>query len=359
MEKVKLIAFHLPQYHRFPENDAWWGEGFTEWTNVKKAKALFEGHNQPRVPLHSHYYDLTNAEDLKHQMELAENYGIDGFCYYHYWFDGKLLLHKPLELMRTFDKKLPYFFCWANEPWTKAWDGLNSEILMPQRYGGEEEWEQHFQYLLTFFKDPYYMCKDNMPIFVIYRTNNITDCDAMIAYWNQKCKENGFDGIYVVEEVNSFQKEPSTTNSKAYLEFEPMYTSSHMRSLADRIKDKVQRAKFDEKTNTEIGIFDYQEIWKNILTRKRVIKDKQVFLGGFVDWDNTARKGTKGMVFLNCGPDKFEKYMREQMEKAKEIGSEFVFINAWNEWGEGTYLEPDEKYQYGYLEAISRIVKDR
>lgn len=179
-EKVKLIAFHLPQYHTFPENDQWWGKGFTEWTNTRKAVPLYKGHYQPRTPLNKNYYQLDRLDDILWQMDLAKKYNVYGFCYYHYWFNGKLLLNKPLELLRDYNgDKLPYFFCWANEPWTRAWEGNTKKVLMPQEYGNQPEWEEHFQYLLTFFRDSAYMKKENMPLLVLYRTNNIPNCDEM------------------------------------------------------------------------------------------------------------------------------------------------------------------------------------
>lgn len=356
MEKTKLVAFYLPQFHTFPENDEWWGKGFTEWVNVKKAVPLFNGHNQPRIPLHQNYYDLSQIQPLENQMKLAEKYGLYGFCYYHYWFDGKLLLEKPLEKMLEMKKKIHYCFCWANEPWTRAWDGLTSEILMPQRYGNEKDWDKHFQYLLPFFKDSYYIKKDNKPVFVIYRTNNVPNCNDMILFWDKKCRENGFAGIYLLEEKNSFQNCSCCEASDGVLEFEPMYTASHKRSPFERIFDKIHCVTFQNKTKTQLGIFSYDEIWKNIVSRKRKKSTKQQVLGAFVDWDNTARKGNKGIVFLNSSPKKFEKYLELQMNNARYLSSDFIFINAWNEWGEGAYLEPDEKNGFGYLEALSKVV---
>ncbi len=355
--KVKFIAFHLPQFHTFPENDKWWGKDFTEWVNVKKAVPLFEDHNQPRVPLNKNYYDLSHIHTLEEQMELAEKYGLYGFCYYHYWFNGKLLLEKPLEMMLKMKDKINYCFCWANEPWTRAWDGLTSEVLMPQYYGGEQEWNEHFQYLLPFFKDSSYIKNENKPMFVIYRTSNIPNCNDMILYFDQKCKDNGFDGIYLVEEKNTFQNSVKCEASDAVIEFEPMYTiSRHVRSNVQLVTDKINKIIFDKKTNSKLGIFEYDKVWKNILGRKRENCEKKQFLGAFVDWDNTARRGKNGTVFLHSSPERFEKYLKLQLENAKKIDSDYIFINAWNEWSEGTYLEPDEKHRYAYLEAIAKII---
>lgn len=356
---VKLIAFHLPQFHTFPENDEWWGKGFTEWYNTRKAVPLYKKHYQPRIPLKENYYQLDNIETILWQMDLARKYGVYGFCYYHYWFNGKLLLNKPLEILRDYEgKKLPYFFCWANEPWTRTWEGNEKKVLMPQKYGGEKEWEKHFQYLMTFFKDVAYMKQKNMPMIVLYRTNNIPQQEKMIAYWDMRCKESGFDGIYVIEEINSFQDKPVCDLSKGFLEFEPLYTMTIGRNFLDKVYDKVRSMCFDFLTGNKNQCYSYDRLWKKILKRKHMkFSRKQCFLGGFVDWDNTARKGTNGRIVMGSNPEKFARYLARQKFIAEKMNCEFVFLNAWNEWGEGTYLEPDEKYEYAYLESVRKIFR--
>ena len=357
--EIKLIAFHLPQYHTFKENDEWWGEGFTEWVNVKKATPLYKNHNQPRVPLNDYYYNMLDEKTMHWQSELLETYGLYGFCYYHYWFDGHLLMERPVEqLLENKDIKQNYCFCWANEPWTRAWDGAQQDVLMPQSYGGEKEWEEHFQYLLPFFQDSRYIKVSNCPLFVLYRTESITDCDRMIDYWDKKCKENGFDGIHIVEEMNSFQSKGICKNSKGVLEFEPVYTMQYGRNVFQKAKDKIVKTIFDFLHGSNMRLYSYDTIWKDILKRKRS-KDgiKERYLGAFVDWDNTARKGKKGAVFYGVSVKKFGKYFAKQIEIAKEEKSRFVFINAWNEWAEGTYLEPDTKNGNGYLQEIKNVIK--
>lgn len=356
---VKLLAFYLPQYHRFPENDKWWGQGFTEWVNVKKAQPLFKNHRQPRIPSSGEYYDLSDPNEIQKQMDLAMKYGLDGFCYYHYWFDGKLLLEKPLESMLKLENKIDFCFCWANEPWTRAWDGRTSDVLMPQKYGDKESWEKHFQYLLPFFKDSHYIKKNEKPLLVIYRTNNIPRCDDMIVYWNKRCQENGFEGISIVEELNSFQTEPVCKNSEALLEFEPMYTLKHGRTKLNRGFDKIKAMIHNKLNHNELLIYDYDRIWKYITQRTSNTKfDKSLYLGAFVDWDNTPRKGEKGLVIQGASPEKFKKHMKAQLEKAKALDSEYIFINAWNEWGEGTYLEEDKDNGDNYLEAVKALSEE-
>ena len=190
---MKIIAFYLPQFHNIPENDEWWGDGFTEWTNVKKAKPLYEGHMQPRVPLGGNYYNLLDDNVKIWQADLAKKYGVYGFCYYHYWFNGKMLLEKPMEqMLANKEVDIPFCICWANEPWTKAWVGDERKLLIAQEYGQEEEWKQHFMYLLPFFKDERYITKNGKPLFVFYRPDIVPCMKEMIETWDKLAKENAF-----------------------------------------------------------------------------------------------------------------------------------------------------------------------
>lgn len=353
--KPKIIAFYLPQFHSIPENDKWWGRGFTEWTNTKKSKPLFKNHYQPREPLGDRYYSLLDKETQKWQANLAVENGIYGFCYYHYWFNGKMLIEKPMEnMLENKDIKIPFCISWANEPWTRNWDGRNKEVLMPQYYGGKKEWREHFNYLLNFFKDDRYILKDNKPIILLYRTNSIENCEKMVEYWDVLAKNQGFNGIYIVETLTGHQKESAICNSSAVAEMEPMHTIRHGLPLIIQAKRYIIK-----KLNKKIDVFDkisYELIWKSILNKKRKT-NKKTFVGGFVDWDNSARWGRRAMIVDGAKPEKFKKFFEEQYNIAKKIDSEFIFFNAWNEWAEGTYLEPDKKNKYEYLECISYIDK--
>ena len=354
--KPKIIAFYLPQFHCIPENDKWWGKGFTEWTNTRKAKPLYNGHYQPREPLGDKYYSLLDEKTQEWQSNIAQEYGVHGFCYYHYWFNGKMLIEKPMEnMLKNENIKIPFCISWANEPWTRNWDGRNKEILMPQFYGGKKEWKEHFEYLLPFFKDKRYILKDNKPVFLLYRTNSITNCEEMVEYWNILARENGFSGIYIVETLTGHQKESAINNSNALAEMEPMHTIRHGLPLF------TQGYRFlTKKLNKKFNIFDkisYETIWKCIYNKKRKSK-KKIFLGGFVDWDNSARWGRRAMIVEGANSTSFNKYFKKQYDIAKDLNSEFIFFNAWNEWGEGTYLEPDKKFSYEYLEKIRNIVNE-
>lgn len=351
MAKPKIMAFYLPQYHAIPENDEWWGKGFTEWTNVKKAVPLYKNHNQPRIPLNDNYYDLLDPKTFEWQVNLANEYRIDGFCFYHYWFNGKLLLEKPLEMyLNRSELNLSYCFSWANEPWARTWDGLNKSVLMPQEYAGMEDIINHFNYMLPFFRDTRYIKIDNKPVFVLYRTNSITYIDEMIEVWNKKAVENGFDGIYFVETLSPFQKNKMKLNTNASVYFEPGFSSASM-----NIWYKVlQKLKKYAKCVFIRGLSDYRDVWKHIFKFEKINELK--WACAFVDWDNTARKGKKGSAYSNVSPLLFEKYFSRLYSDCVKNKSPYVFINAWNEWGEGTYLEPDTKNEYAYLQAIKNVV---
>ena len=376
--KKNIIAFYLPQYHTIPENDKWWGEGFTEWTNTKKAVPLFEGHEQPKTPLNENYYDLSDVTVMERQAQLAQKYGVFGFCYYHYWFkDGKKLLEKPIEQMLD-DKKvdIPFCLCWANENWTKNWDGGNREIIMEQDYGSVDDWRKHFAYLLQFFKDNRYITWKNRPILIIYKPEQIIYFNKMVDCFNELAIESGFDGIMVLSQYpNTFYGDRNDDLKIDYqIKFQPVmslqtkvYSSIDLDSASQKLKLSIKkqlkdvqlfqslliarRKKFQESVVKQLEINDYDEAWDIILHKEPF--DDSVISGGFTSWDNTARN-KKGMLFKGASPAKFEKYMTELLKKTSAMN--LVFVNAWNEWAEGAYLEPDERYGYAYLEALKKAV---
>lgn len=355
---MKILAFHLPQFHETQENNEWWGKGFTEWTNTKKASPLFDGHRQPRIPFNENYYDLSKLENLVWQANLAKKYGIDGFCFYHYWFKGKMLLDQPAQLVynsKEFD--LEYCFSWANETWTKTWSGDKKHVLISQDYGVESDWSEHFYYLLPFFKDSRYIKYENKPVFIIYRSGDFEHFNKMIAFFQDLAEKNGLDGIYFIETLNAFKLNKKNTLFNAQLEFEPMYTTKYEINIYQKLHNKLKkiiRETFNIKSKNFLTTFDYDMIWSKIIKRKRDLNKKR-FVGAFVDWDNTARKGYNAIIYKGSTPEKFHYYLEKQINVAKIINSEFLFINAWNEWAEGTYLEPDTHYSTSYLEVIKRL----
>lgn len=353
---MKIIAYYLPQYHEITENNMWWGKGFTEWTNVKKAKPLYKTHIQPKIPLNNNYYDLTNKETLKWQIELAKKYKVDIFCFYHYWFEGKLLLEKPAELLLN-DENLQqeFFFCWANHSWKKTWNGLN-EILMKQEYGDEDKWELHFNYLKKFFVDERYLKIDNRPVFMIFNPKDIEQLDKMINYFDKKCKELNFSGIYIIESVNSIKSiEKVSKLSKGQTLREPLCGLEY-RNIFEKILHKL-KSKFKKNYLYFIPKYDYKKIMKYSLKISKRYVTSNTYPGVFTEWDNTPRHHRRGYVIKNESKEDFKTYLLEQKKIMKNKKCEYIFINAWNEWAEGMYLEPDEKNGYKYLEIIKEVVE--
>jgi len=367
---TKLITFYLPQFHTIPENDKWWGAGFTEWTNVRKAQPLFPGHDQPRIPLHGEYNLM--CDDTKiWQAELAKKYGIFGFCYYHYWFkNGRQLLEKPAEQMLNNTKvDLPFCFSWANENWSKNWDGGNREVIMEQDYGGPNDWEKHFQYLLPFFKDKRYITVDGKPLFIIYKPDQIIELYQMINYWKQRAHDEGFPGLCFAFQFPTYYSDMYYRDDifDFRIGFEPVH-ARNLSSMQPGTSKKVKliRKIFGEtalsqyrkkriiKTQTSfvkpqnLSMYFYDEIWEKILTAPWT---PDFMPGAFVDWDNTPRN-KHGLLHTGFSIDKFQHYMSRLVLRARKEQKPMIFINAWNEWGEGAFLEPDCKYEYKKLEAL-------
>ena len=375
---VKIIPFYLPQYHTIPLNDKCWGKGFTEWTNVRKAKPLFDGHDQPKIPLDNNYYNLLDNKTKKWQANIAKKYGIFGFCYYHYWFkNGQKLLEKPAEQMLA-DKNIdmPFCFCWANENWSKNWDGGNREIIMEQSYGEKDDWEQHFQYLLNFFKDERYITVDGRPLFIIYKPEQVVNVYQMTRYMRKRAKEEGFPDLCLAFQFPSYYSDMYYREDvfDYRIEFEPVY-SRNINSLKISGTNKkvtiirrlfgedilsVYRKKRLNKIKTiweksqSLKMYFYDEMWEIILNVKW---EKDFWPGCFVDWDNTPRN-KHGVMFAGFSIEKFASYMRRLVRRANREKKPLIFINAWNEWGEGAFLEPDEKYGYKKLEAIQKALED-
>lgn len=354
---VRLIAFYLPQYHSIPENDAWWGKGFTEWTNAKKANPLFKGHYQPHVP-HSDtgYYDLSNVAVAKKQAEIAKSFGLYGFCYYYYWFNGKKLLNKPIEnMLKSKDIDFPFCICWANENWTRTWDGQEKHVLMPQDHTPEHD-EQFIDDVIPVLKDKRYITIDEKPVLVIYRTSLFPDIAKTAALWRKKARAAGLKDLYLVR-VEGLEEsvEPCTIGFDAAIEFAPDWRMATM-PLGDNIDiRKSYNAQMLNVSITNPVVRDYDLTMNRMIARDD--PGYKLFRGVFPSWDNTARKGKNGTVFASSSPAKFQHFLTKQIENTinnDKINEEekLIFINAWNEWGEGCHIEPDQKYGYKYLQAI-------
>lgn len=348
---MRKFAFYLPQFHEINENNEWWGSGFTEWVNVKKAKPLFEGHVQPKHPLNNNYYNLLDKNTMIWQSELQKKYGIDGLVFYHYYFKGRLLLEKPAEnLLKWKDVDQPFFFCWANHDWNRSWNG-SKELLMKQEYGNEEDWEKHFQYLLPFFKDERYEKKENMPLFMIF-LSQFSEKNNMMDYFDKRCKEEGFSGIYLIETFSRGIKWPldywrfmlnkSKVTKKVLFREHSVgwYRSMGVKQRLLYIKEMNKTVKKDE----NLEILNADALYDAIICKEPV--NTKIMHSLFFEWDNTPRHGLRGSVILPPTKEKFFEAMNHFKNE------EYLIFNAWNEWAEGMMLEPTEENGYKYLEWI-------
>jgi hypothetical protein len=348
---MKTYALNLPQYYTFPENDKWWGKGFTEWTNVRRAKPLYNGHVQPLVPLNSHYYDLSDPKELVRQHKLASTFGIDGFIYYHYWFNGKMLLEKPVEnLLLTPGATQEFCLCWANEPWTRTWDGKDREILMPQTFGGVEDWKKHIEYFLPFFKDNRYIRINGKPVLFVYSPRKIPDFDKMIAYWNSFLRANQIPGLYLIEFISTFNPRAFSKASESVLEFEPLFSAHY------EVSRYHQAKRFVNKKLGRTDFLDYDYLWHQLLQKDRCYDGRTILRSAFTNFDNSPRKAERAFITKGASPEKFERYFSKLVNHTRTDQLDINVINAWNEWGEGAILEPTQQSQYRWLEAVKNVV---
>lgn len=353
-----VLALYLPQYHAIPENNEWWGTGFTEWMNVKKSQPLYKGHIQPQYPYERDFYDLSDQTVMQKQMRQAQKYGIDGFCIYHYWFNGKKLLEKPLEAILSWKRaELPFCICWANEAWNRRWDGADgvNELLMPQEYGQETDWIQHFKYLCSFFKHESYIKIEGRPVFVIYNPIQIIQRREMLGLWNKLAIQEGFPGIYIINIRRMLIRSEIPFIGDEIVDFEPFATLACMTEWEKEQISNVYRGNRSDNRKIKYSVLDYEKCCERMVNRS-ISPNEKHNLGFFVGWDNTPRRGIKTeLIFENNTPEIVEKYFRIQYQRSLELNNKFLFINAWNEWGEGTCIEPSERYGYKYLEAIKRV----
>lgn len=353
---MKLIAFYLPQFHEIPENNKTWGEGFTEWTNVKRAYPLFMGHNQPRKPLHDNYYNLLKDGIMEWQMALAKQAGIYGFCFYHYWFQGRMVLEKPVEMLLK-NKKIDFHYCfaWANEPWTKTWHGAGGsrEIMIPQTYGGEEEWKLHYEYFRKYFMDRRYIKEKNRPVLLVYRLRNIPHFNDMIRYWNESAKKDGFSGIFILLMNKWRENEIKSRWVDGSVDFEPNKTRAEMLYAPPLLPPKAKTSLLWNRL--ALRTTSYKKLYERMIC---TIHEKNQFRTVFVDFDDSPRRGARAFIMEGSTPKKFGKYLKRSIQCSRAEGNEYLFINAWNEWGEGNYLEPDTKHGYGYLKVIRQVLKE-
>ncbi|HQH27335.1 MAG TPA: glycoside hydrolase family 99-like domain-containing protein [Oligoflexia bacterium] len=379
--KARVIAFYLPQFHPIPENDQWWGEGFTEWHNVRNARPLYPGHYQPHEPAELGYYDLRDAAIREAQAALARQYGIEGFCYWHYWFgNGQRLLERPFnEVLESGKPDFPFCLGWANESWTGIWYGAADRILVEQTYPGEDDYHRHFYALLPAFQDPRYLKIDDKPIFLIYRPEQIPDIVRFTSLWNSFAVTEGLPGIAFIAQPKDHPLEGLNYALFEAFTFEPFARildlaepGRRLRSLRHSLRTfdvaaftdelkliyRIVRLRLERTSRDSPQVLPYDKIIPLLLRSLPQDKNYVPFL--IPNWDNTPRCGTRGVVYDHATPELF----RIQLEYAvralhhRPHQRRIIFVKSWNEWAEGNYVEPEKRYGRQYLEAIKAVVTD-
>jgi len=360
--EARVIAFYLPQYHPIPENDARWGKGFTEWTNVTKARPLFRGHYQPHVPADLGYYDLRLPEVRQAQADMAREYGIYGFCYYSYWFNGKRLLGRPFdEVLASGRPDFPFCLCWANENWTRIWDGGDSEVLMEQTYSEQDDVE-HIRWLARAFADPRYIRVEKKPLFIIYRAHKLPGVRKTTAIWREECRRLGIGEIFLCRIDTGFDSlPPSEVGLDAAVEFQPDWFDLGAPLGCRRLRHFrwndvrfLLRRKFLRDTT---DVQNYSHLVSSM--SRRALPRYPRFPCITPSWDNSPRRRGGATVFIESSPTLFQRWATNTLVKLKNSTSmpPILFINAWNEWAEGNHLEPDQRYGRQYLEAIHKALE--
>lgn len=356
-DPLRLIAFYFPQFHRIPENDEWWGEGFTDWVNVRKATPRFPGHYQPHVPGALGYYDLTCEQTRVDQAAMAQRFGIYGFCYYHYWFNGRRLLETPLEQVLSSGKPdFPFCICWANENWTRVWNGSDDDILLAQRHSEEDDLA-HIRGLIRILKDPRYITVDGAPLVLIYRTDCLPNPERTAQTWRECAKQFGIPRLYLARVEGFTREDPRSIGFDAGVEFAPDWQNLGA-PIFKSPPDRLAKTRLVPEAYLENNVFNYATIAERMLSKPE--PDYKRFSGVTPQWDNCARRLTDACILQGSTPQKYEQWLRAAVERTMEkfAGDErMLFINAWNEWGEGCHLEPDLMNGDAYLEATLRVVQ--
>ena len=361
---ARLIAFYLPQFYPIAENNAWWGPGFTEWTNVAKARPLYKGHNQPRLPADLGFYDLRLAETRERQADMARAAGIEGFCYWHYWFGGgRRILERVFdEVLATGKPNYPFCLAWANHSWSGIWNGVPEHILVEQTYPGPDDFQAHFRAVLPAFRDPRYLTVGGKPIFLVYSPLDLPDTKEFTDLWNDLALKAGLPGVYFVG--------MSSKHDDEILRPFDMLTEFGFLSLIGKLPSdfrsrsvrRWRRGDFGALLNRVVpgsfprpARFEYRDIIEAEMRTPLREKYAPCILP---NWDNTPRTGLRGVVFDNATPDLFEIYLKNAIGKVlhKPVQERIVFVKSWNEWAEGNYLEPDREMGWGYLDAVQRVV---
>lgn len=351
MEKLcRAIAFYLPQFHPIPENDAWWGKGFTEWTNTAKAKPLFPGHYQPHIPADLGFYDLRIPEVRNTQAEMAFNYGIEGFCYYHYWFSGKRLLERPFnEVLESGEPNFPFCLCWANETWSGRWHGYPNKILIEQTYPGINDEIKHFETLYPAFIDKRYIKMDGKPVFLIYEPARLPDPKKFTDHWRDLAVKKGLKGLYLIGMGHDISVLDNGFDAAIIRKL------FHAASLGEMKYTRKPRRLFRRLVRYPLEIHPYSRAIRHLLIPQATRLNIHPCV--IPNWDNTPRCGINGVVLHGSTPELFNIHLSQTLNQIlhKPLEHRLLFIKSWNEWAEGNYLEPDLKFGKSYLESFRNI----
>ncbi len=357
-DKLRLIAFYLPQYHPIAENDEWWGRGFTEWKNVARARPLYAGHHQPHIPADLGFYDLRLTEARVAQAQLAAQYGISGFCYYHYWFNGRRILDRPFnEVLASGAPDFPFCLCWANENWTRTWDGSEQHILMGQNYGDEDD-KNHIRSLIPAFMDSRYIRIDGKPLFLVYRTELMPDPKRTADVWRDECRQAGVGEIYLARVENFVRAvDPAVIGFDAAVEFAPDTSSGSAGVIQGTWQRLLNRAGLLPPVFERERVISYESVARAMAGRPPMAYTR--FRCVMPMWDNTARRGLRATIYAGSTPALYEQWLSRVVDKTMQERSgqeRITFVNAWNEWGEGCHLEPDLRWGRDFLEATQRAL---
>ncbi len=345
---LRALAFYLPQFHPVPENDEWWGPGFTEWTNTAKARPLFPGHYQPHVPADLGFYDLRCPESREAQADLARRYGIAGFLYWHYWFAGRRMLDRPFrEVLASGAPDFPFCLAWANQTWTGIWHGAADRILVEQTYPGAEDDQAHFDSLLPAFRDRRYLTVAGKPLFYVFRPEELPNAAAFVERWQDMARAAGFDGLFLVAEVSDLHGYGPAYLSPAADGFD---AGAYMRLPAHRSRASVLRMRALRKLSGP-EVLPYASRPLPIPTLE---PGARLLPTVYPNWDNSPRSGRKGVVLHGATPERFRAHVRAAVHHVRDVPAEerLLFIKSWNEWAEGNHLEPDLRHSTGFLEAV-------
>lgn len=365
MNNIEVVAFYLPQYYPVKENNEWYGEGFTEWTNVGKAKPLFRGHYQPKIPADLGYYDLRVTDVRKKQAELAREAGITAFCYYHYWFGkGKMLLHEPIEwMLESGQPDIPFCLCWANHKWyKKTWNTaaarLDKKELISIDYGDVEDWKLHFEYLLSAFKSERYYKIDGRLVFVLYRVQDIPNVKNFMHVWNEQAAKHGLPEFYFVSYIDDVAKlnDPIQNSCEKKIvmlksNIDSMGKNVFLRKLSRYLKVILSRM-----LHYPVGVYQYGAIREKLVGS--IFSQEDIIPTLLPNWDATPRMAEGAMILNDATPEQFYEHCKETFAYVRKKQNKVVFLKSWNEWGEGNYMEPCLKYGHGYLRALKKALND-